>query len=118
MNKHLLRLSGLAALVLLLQNTGFAQSESGKVDKDTSVNNLRGYDEIVIKRKSDKDAKVTVEIKNGQVYIDGKPAADYQGDDLSVRKRKIRVMDGRSFSYNGAGWNDMVSPRAPAPPPP
>jgi serine protease Do len=119
MNKHLLRLSGLSALVLLLQSSGFAQSADGKPNKkDTTVNNLRGYDEIIIKRKSDKDAKVTIEIKNGEVFIDGKPAADFQDDDLSVKKRKIRVMDGRTFSYTGPdGDGDVfVAPGAPGEP--
>jgi serine protease Do len=125
MNKHLngagqlLRLSGLATLVLFLQSSGFAQNapdniQNGpdKIKKDTAVNHLRGYDEIIIKRKSDKDAKVTIEIKNGEVLIDGKPASDYQDDDISVRKRKIRVMDGRTFSYTGPD-GDLVAPPMP-----
>ena len=111
---QLLRLSGLAALVLLFQSSGFAQTAPDKIDKDTSVNHLRGYDEIIIKRKSDKDAKVTVEIKNGEVLIDGKPAAEYQGDDISVRKRKIRIMDGRTFSFTGPD-GDIVAPMPPEP---
>jgi len=119
MNKHLngagLRLSGLAALVLLFQSSGFAQTAPDKMDKDTAVNHLRGYDEIIIKRKSDKDAKVTIEIKNGEVLIDGKPASDYQDDDISVRKRKIRVMDGRTFSFMGSD-GDVVAPRMPPEP--
>jgi serine protease Do len=112
---QLLRLSGLAALVLLFQSSGFAQTAPEKTDKDTSVNHLRGYDEIIIKRKSDKDAKVTIEIKNGEVLIDGKPASDYQDDDISVRKRKIRVMDGRTFSY-GSSDGELADP--PMPPEP
>ena len=112
---QLLRLSGLAALVLLLQSSGFAQNAPDKVNKDTSVNHLRDYDEIIIKRKSDKDAKVTVEIKNGEVLIDGKPASDYQDDDISVRKRKIRVMDGRTFSFTGPD-GDLVAPVMPPEP--
>lgn len=119
MNKHLLRLTGLSALVLLLQASGFAQSETGKEtdkqDKDTSVNHLRGYDEIIIKRKSDKDAKVTIEIKNGEVFIDGRPASDFKDEDLSVRKRKTRILDGRTFSYNSPDW-DMVAPNPPGEP--
>jgi len=113
MNKHLFRLSGLTALVLLFQSSGFAQPGDGKPDKDTAVNHLRGYDEIIIKRKSDKDAKVTIEIKNGEVLIDGKPAAEYQDDDLSVKKRKIRVMDGRALTFEGPGG---AYPMVPPPP--
>lgn len=112
---QLLRLTGLAALVLLFQSSGFAQTAPDKISKDTAVNHLRGYDEIIIKRKSDKDAKVTIEIKNGEVLIDGKPAADYQDDDISVRKRKIKVMDGRTFSFAGPD-GDLVAP--PMPPEP
>jgi serine protease Do len=111
-----IRLSGLAALILLLQSSGFAQNAPDKIDKDTSVNHLRGYDEIIIKRKSDKDAKVTIEIKkNGEVLIDGKPASDYQDDDISVRKRKIKVMDGRTFSFAGPD-GDLVAPMMPPEP--
>jgi len=121
MNKHLngagrlLRLSGLAVLVLLFQSSGIAQSAPEKTDKDTALNHLRGYDEIIIKRKSDKDAKVTIEIKNGQVLIDGKPASEYQDDDISVRKRKIRIMDGRTFSFAGPD-GDIIAPMMPPEP--
>jgi serine protease Do len=118
LNKFLpqfIRVSGLATLVLLLQSSGFAQETPDKSDKDTSVNRLHGYDEIIIKRKSDKDAKVTIEIKNGQVLVDGKPASDYQDDDLSVRKRKVKVRDGRTFSYSGPD-GDWVAPKEPTEP--
>lgn len=117
MNKHLhlLRVSGLASLVLLLQSSGFAQTAPDKMDKDTAINHLRDYDEIIIKRKSDKDAKVTIEIKNGEILIDGKPASDYQDNDLSVRKRKIRIRDGRTLAYVGPD-GDWVAPKAPTEP--
>jgi len=112
---RLIKLSGLAALVLLFQSSGFSQTAPEKIGKDTAVNHLRGYDEIIIKRKSDKDVKVTIEIKNGEVLIDGKPASDYQDDDISVRKRKIRIMDGRTFSFAGPD-GDLVAPMMPPEP--
>ncbi len=109
MNNYLLKTAGLAGLILSLQTSGFAQQPAPGDMKDTSVNRLGGYDEIIIKRKSDKDAKVTVEIRDGQVFVNGKPASEYQDEDLSVRKKKIRVMDGRTFSYNG-GDNIEIEP--------
>ncbi len=120
MNKHLNGAGklGLVALVLLFQSSGFAQTAEAvpdKVSKDTAVNHLRGYDEIIIKRKSDKDAKVTIEIKNGEVLIDGKPASDYQDEDISVRKRKIKVLDGRTFSFAGPE-GDILPPPPPGEP--
>lgn len=110
MNRHLFRLSGLATLALLLQTSGFAQYKyEDKGDKkDTSVNHLKSYDEIVIKRKSDKDVKVTVEIKNGEVFIDGKPASEFRDDDLSVRKHSVRIRDGRTFSFNSDNQDDIA----------
>jgi len=61
---------------------------------------LGEYDEIIIKRKNNQDGKVTVEIKDGQVLVDGKPLADYDGD-IAVYKRKITPIDGNSFSFDG-----------------
>jgi serine protease Do len=116
MNKHLLKISGLATLVLLLlQAPGFAQkARSGNRDKDTLDNRLNEYDEIVIKRKDNKDAKVTIEIKDGQVLVDGKPVSEYDNDNLSVRRKKIRVMDGSTFSFSGPdGAQSFTMPEIP-----
>ncbi|MBS1660835.1 MAG: PDZ domain-containing protein [Bacteroidetes bacterium] len=114
MNKHLLKLSGLAALALLLQTPSFAQPRDKGLKKDTAIDRLSGYDEIIIKRKSDKDTKVTVEIKNGEVFIDGKPASEFHDDDIAVRKHRVRVMDGRTFSFSTDG-GDIAFPEPPEP---
>ena len=112
MKKLLLRLTGLAALVLLVNSSGFAQNDEDKTDKDTAVNRTGGYDEIIIRHKNDRDAKVTVEIKNGEVLINGKPASEYHDNDVSVSRRKIKIRNGRNYSFGPDG--DMVI----APPPP
>ena len=117
MKKYLLKISGLATLVLLLHVHGFAQkprTARAGGDNDTASNRLDQYDEIVIKRKGDKDTKVTIEIKNGQVLVDGKPVSEYDNDDLSIRKKKIRVIDGRGFSFSGPeGAEAFVMPEMP-----
>lgn len=54
-------------------------------DKDDKINE---YDEIIIKQKeADKDGKVTIEIKDGEVTVNGKPIDEYDDDNISVRKR-------------------------------
>jgi serine protease Do len=108
MNKFLLKLSGLASLVLLLHTSGFAQQSSD--DKDNAPDRTRGYDEIIIKHKSDKDAKVTIEIKDGEVLVNGKPVSDFEDSSLSIRKRKIKVLDGRSFSFSGPDGGVLMAP--------
>lgn len=102
-------------LALALHTTGLAQditppppppSPSADMDIDTAINPKSGFDEIVIRHKSDKDAKVTIEIKNGQTYINGKPASEYEDKDLTIVKRKIKTMGGPYVMMDGD--NDMV----------
>jgi len=118
MKQFLLKTSGLAALILLLHAPGFAQDQN-EDDKDTSGDKLREYDEIIIKRKGDKDAKVTVEIKNNKVYVNGKPVSEFNDDNVSVRKKKVMVMDGQAFNFVMPDGADMpgaaIAPTPPAP---
>jgi serine protease Do len=61
------------------------KKENNKADKNDK---LGEYDEIIIKRKdADKDAKVTIEIKDDKVFIDGKPIDEFVDDEVSVRMR-------------------------------
>jgi serine protease Do len=121
MRQYFLRVSGLAALVLLLLSNGQAQqmdSTDQKEWKDSVGDNRHGFDEIIIKRKNDKDAKVTVEIKDGKVFVNGKPVSEFDDDNVSVRKMKVRVWDGPNFSFSGdinePDMPDMaIAPRAP-----
>jgi len=109
MRTYLLKTAGLAALTLLLHASGFAQDQDD--DKDTVK--LGDQDEIVIKRKNDKDAKIIIEIKGNQVYINGKPANDYSDDNISVHKKKELVLNGQTFSWSGDG--DFPMAIAPSP---
>jgi serine protease Do len=124
MKQYILKASGLAALILLLLHAPGLAQDNNEDEKDTSRDKLRDYDEIVIKHKSDKDAKVTVEIKDNKVYVNGKPVSEFNDDNVSVKKKKVPVMDGQSFSFispdgapgaisiapspfrnHGGGWN-------------
>ncbi|MET3875524.1 PDZ domain-containing protein [Chitinophaga sp. OAE865] len=77
----------------------FAMSAVSAQTKDSSKNQLGEFDEIVIKQKSNKDGKVTVEIKNGDVLINGQKLDQYKDSDLSVFRRKITPRDGNAFSF-------------------
>ena len=104
--KYLLKTFGMAALILLLHMPGFAQ-EIKEDDSDSSSDKLENYDEIIIKHKSTKDAKVTVEIRDNKVFINGKPVSEYNDDNVSVRKKKVMVMDGQAFSFSSPEGIDM-----------
>ena len=102
MNKqYLLKISGLAALTLLLFSPGFAQDQPQKEDKDSSMEKSHNYDEIIIRRKNDKDVKVTVEVRDGQVFVNGKPVSEFDDSNLSVRKRKVMI--GKNLFFSGPG---------------
>ncbi len=79
---------------------------SAPVFAQQSKDKMGEFDEIIIKRKSNVDAKVTVEIKNGEIWVDGKKADQYNNPDLSVFRRNITPMDGNSISIT----NDNNSP--------
>ena len=108
MRQYLVKIAAPAALFLLLHSTGFAQDE----DHDSTAGKPGHSDEIIIKRKSDKDVKISVEIKDGQVFINGKPVAEFEDSDLSVSRRRIKFFDaGRTFSFSQSGDGDLlVSP--------
>lgn len=101
--QYLLKISGLAALTLLLFSPTFAQDQEQKESKDTLRNKDQDYDEIIVRPKKDKDVKVTVEVKDGQVLVNGKPVAEFDDNNVTIIKKKIRVRDGNVSSFSGPG---------------
>lgn len=88
---HSLTLAGITCLAF----TAPISAQDNKSDK------LGEYDEIIIKRNTNKDGKVTIEIKDGNVLVDGEKMDAYKDGDLSVYRRRIRPVDGNSFNFNG-----------------
>jgi serine protease Do len=95
MKQLLSKVMGLAILALFVQTSGFAQQDNDKVRDDESP---RKYDEITIRHKSGKDAKVTIEIKDGDVFVDGKPVNEFEDSTLSIHRRKI-TRYGTAYSF-------------------
>jgi serine protease Do len=95
MRQQLSKIPGLAILALFIQTSAFSQQESGR-DKDED--GPRKYDEIIIRHRAGKDAKVTIEIKDGDFLVNGKPVSEYEDSTLSVHRRKVTHY-GNSFTY-------------------
>lgn len=108
MRQYFLSLTSAAALLLLLNLPASAQDDK---EKDKDKDKIKQYDEIIIRKKTDKDGKVTVEIKDGKVMVNGKPLEDFEDENLSVRKRKSGAIVGLGDAYaspfrnNGGGWS-------------
>lgn len=88
--RKLLFVFSLGAIIMALP--AFSQERpSGKLGE---------YDEIIIKRKgADKNAKVTIEIKDGEVYADGKKLDEFSDKDIIVRRRVIIPRNGNLPSF-------------------
>lgn len=76
--------------------------EDNKVKKEESQ-------EIIIKKKGDKDTKLTVEITGDQVLINGKPLVEFKEDGITVNKKKIVVRDGSNFYFNDGNGDRIGS---------
>jgi serine protease Do len=56
--------------------------------------------EIIIRKKGDKDTKITVEIKGDKVTINGKPISEFKDGDITINKRNIMIFDGQhNFNF-------------------
>lgn len=95
-------MSKLLQTLTLASITCFAFS-SATIAQDKKGDKLGEYDEIVIKRNSNKDGKVTIEIKDGSVLVDGEKMDAYKDGDLSVYRRRIRPVDGNNFNFAPRG---------------
>jgi serine protease Do len=103
MKKLFLPSAFLAAILFFTQLPAFSQSMT-ITDDDTT----RANDEIVIRPKNDKDGKITIEIKDGKTFLNGKPLSSFEDDHFSVERRKsgdgeaVTVFAGPDFGGPGA----------------
>lgn len=117
MKQYFLKASGIAVLALMLHSSLFSQdvppppppaiAPPAPGDNPDKANR---DEEIVIRKKSDRDIKVTVEVKDGQVFINGKPADEFSDDNVTVRKKLIRTQDGDAFALLSPDADVRVSP--------
>lgn len=49
--------------------------------------------EIIIRKKGDKDIKITVDINGDKVTINGKPLSEFKDDNITINRRNITVWD-------------------------
>lgn len=76
-----------AAIVSLAAVTTSVTAQDDKViEKDKKASQ-----EIIIRKKGEKDTKITVEIKGDKVTINGKPLSEFKDDEITINKRNIIV---------------------------
>src|SRR5690606_26011257 len=65
-------------------------------DKKSSQTETR---EIIIRKKGEKDAKVTIEFKDDKVMVNGKPLIEFKDDAITIHNKKVIIRDGDGFAF-------------------
>lgn len=78
------------AIILVAGFAGLFSAHTSRAQQGTTATSPRstGSDEIIIRKKGDKDSKVTIEFKDGQITVNGKPVSEYDDDNVSVSRRR------------------------------
>jgi serine protease Do len=92
------------------QNT-YAQTEKIEkveiITKDGPASkNLKETQEIIIRKKGDKDTKIILDINGGKIMINGKPMAEFNEDGITINNRKMIIRDGNKITMDFKG--DML----------
>ena len=92
MRKYFFKVIAVIAVTGLISNGAMAQ-------QDTEKGNTTEKEDIIITKKGNKDTKLTVEIKNGEVTINGKPLSEFKDDNVDISRRKTDLIV-RGFRSN------------------
>ena len=84
---------------LLATALGF-NTQAQVIENNSPKPEKKETQEIIIRKKGDKDTKVTLEITGNKVIINGKPLAEFSEDGITINNRKIIVKDGNNLSFD------------------
>ena len=117
MKKFIFQAASIGALCLVCTQIAIAQSEPVPPVPPDRVTPLTppgeetpeaAQREIVIRQKSDSDVKVTIEIKNGDYFINGKPLEKYDDGNLIIIKKDVNDLVIASPDMNWGGSHFRV----------
>ena len=109
----------LAALVLGFSTITVSSKAQDEEKKDKQLK--KENQEIIIRKKGDKDSKLTIEINGDKVTINGKPLADFKDDDITINRKNIIIRNGKGEDFNfnfspdeftkGLNWSSEDGPK-------
>ena len=82
-----------AIITMLVTTTGFKAMAQEDL-KSTSPVDKNENQEIIIRKKGDKDANITIQITGDKVIVNGKPLIEFKDDAITINKRNIIIRDG------------------------
>lgn len=84
----------------LLGCIGGLNVEAQTTDIVGADDNKKETQEIIIRKKGDKDTKFTMEITSNKILINGKPLAEFSENGLTINNRKIITREGGNVSID------------------
>jgi serine protease Do len=115
MKQHMYKIAGIGAICLAFGLRGISQD--AKPDPPppppvvTSPDSDNQQTEIIIRQKGDKDSKVTIETRNGDFYVNGKPLGKFEDENLEIEKRDVNPDDMAfriySSPFRGNSWDQQ-----------
>ena len=116
MKKFIYQTASVGALCLAINCQALAQSAVSPpppppvppVEKSANPDKT-DQKEIVIRQKGGKDTKITVEIKNGELFINGKPADKFDDKDIIIEKRDVDdgdILDVPELAYTPSPFRE------------
>lgn len=103
-----LGLTSLSLAVTAQDDKGEKGDKGDKGSKDSQ--------EIIIRKKGGKDAKIVIETRGDVVTINGKPLSEFKDDEITINRRNIIIRDGKgnmryrvspdTFDGFSGFWND------------
>jgi Trypsin-like serine proteases, typically periplasmic, contain C-terminal PDZ domain len=79
------------------------------------MNDRNEQKEIIIRQKGGKDTKITLEVKNGEYFINGKPLEKFDDQNIIVEKRDVDVIAIPDIAYSPSPfreeWNNEKAMR-------
>lgn len=110
-----------AALLCFAALTSPSKAQEEKPEKKertekkekTEATEKKETQEIIIRKKGQKDAKISVEINGDKVTINGKPLSEFKDDEITINKRNIIIRDGKGGTrfemnpedFEGFSWS-------------
>ena len=89
MKKFFFRAAPIIVLCMTVVLFAKAQPPSPPPPPAKVISDEADQSEIIIRQKGDKDTKITLEIKNGEYFINGKPLEKFDDQNVVVEKRDI-----------------------------
>ncbi|MCP9752862.1 PDZ domain-containing protein [Ferruginibacter sp. HRS2-29] len=64
--------------------------------------------EIIIRKKGDKDVTLNLQITGDKVTVNGKPLIEFSDDAITINKKKIVIRDNFDINFDGVNLDDFI----------